>query len=101
MPYWLLQSTVATSILAGFVVFSVLGFTKLCDMKKNYEIFLGYMSCRSGLPIDEAADQGPGLVFVVYPEAIATMPGATGWAIVFFLMLITLGLDSSVRGWPF
>ena len=40
---------------------------------------------------------GPGLVFVVYPEAIATLKGSVFWAIIFFLMLITLGLDSTVR----
>jgi len=39
---------------------------------------------------------GPGLVFVVYPEAIATLPGSVGWSIIFFLMLITLGVDSAV-----
>jgi len=36
-------------------------------------------------------------VFVVYPEAIATLPGSVGWSIIFFLMLITLGIDSAVR----
>ena len=39
---------------------------------------------------------GPGLVFIVYPEAIATMQGSVLWSILFFAMLITLGLDSTV-----
>lgn len=39
---------------------------------------------------------GPGLVFIVYPEAIATMQGSVLWSILFFVMLITLGLDSTV-----
>uniref|UniRef100_A0A914YG95 Transporter n=1 Tax=Panagrolaimus superbus TaxID=310955 RepID=A0A914YG95_9BILA len=56
---------------------------------------LGYMSCKSGKPISEVAQEGPGLVFVVYPEALATMPGASFWSVLFFLMLLTLGLDSS------
>jgi Sodium:neurotransmitter symporter family. len=30
-------------------------------------------------------------VFIVYPEAIATMAGSVFWSIIFFLMLITLG----------
>ncbi|XP_014664884.1 PREDICTED: sodium-dependent dopamine transporter-like [Priapulus caudatus] len=70
----------ATSFLSGFVIFSV----------------LGYMSAKSGVDIKDVATEGPGLVFIVYPEAIATMPGAIFWAMLFFLMLLTLGLDSSV-----
>ena len=36
---------------------------------------------------------GSGLAFVVYPEAIARMPGAPIFALLFFLMLICLGDD--------
>lgn len=48
--------------------------------------------------IEEVGLEGPGLVFIVYPEAIATMTGSVFWAVIFFLMLITLGLDSTFGG---
>ncbi|XP_049762925.1 sodium-dependent dopamine transporter isoform X1 [Schistocerca cancellata] len=71
-----------TSFIAGFVIFSV----------------LGYMAHASGRPIQDVATEGPGLVFIVYPAAIATMPGSIFWALIFFMMLLTLGLDSSFGG---
>lgn len=48
--------------------------------------------------IDRVGLEGPGLVFIVYPEAIAMMSGSVFWSIIFFLMLITLGLDSTFGG---
>lgn len=93
----------ATSFISGFVIFSV----------------LGYMAHTSGQKIEDVATEGPGLVFDVYPgrnlgfvshlfafhnfwinfpAAIATMPGSVFWALIFFMMLLTLGLDSSFGG---
>lgn len=48
--------------------------------------------------IDQVGGDGPGLVFIVYPQAIAMMDGSVFWSIIFFLMLITLGLDSTFGG---
>lgn len=71
-----------TSFLAGFVIFSV----------------LGYMAHVQNVHIKEVGLEGPGLVFIVYPEAISLMSGSTFWSIIFFTMLITLGLDSTFGG---
>lgn len=67
-----------TSVFAGFTIFSILGF----------------VAGRQDKTIDELAAQGPDLVFIALPAALAQLPVPQVWAVLFMFMLIMLGLDT-------
>jgi len=70
-----------TGIFAGFAVFATIGFLSK-ELNEGVEKY--------------ANSSGPGLAFITYPEAISHMPASSFFSILFFLMLLALGLGSQV-----
>ena len=69
-----------TSLLAGFVIFSI----------------LGNLAHELGVPVSAVVDSGPGLAFISYPSALAKFSFLPQlFSVLFFLMLVTLGLGSA------
>ncbi|CAG7786765.1 unnamed protein product, partial [Allacma fusca] len=69
-----------TSLLAGFTIFAI----------------LGNLSHVLNTPIDKLTDGGASLAFVAYPAAISTFQFVPQlFAVLFFLMLFTLGVGSA------
>ena len=71
-----------TSFLAGFTVFSV----------------VGYLAFQHGTGIEALGTQigGPNLVFITYPTAISLLPfAAMFFGLIFFIALLTFGIDSA------
>ncbi|XP_017779770.1 PREDICTED: sodium-dependent neutral amino acid transporter B(0)AT3 isoform X2 [Nicrophorus vespilloides] len=94
-----------TSMFAGIVVFSIIGFKatmtyEKCLEDRNATAFaLGIFDlaklpvCDLQKELDNSAS-GTGLAFIIFTEAINQFPGAQFWSVLFFLMLFTLGIDS-------
>ncbi|XP_068190460.1 sodium- and chloride-dependent GABA transporter 3-like [Antennarius striatus] len=76
--FWICLLNSGTSFVAGFVIFSVLGF----------------MAQSQGLTVDTVVQSGPGLAFIAYPQATALMPLPQFWTVCFFLMLLFLCVDT-------
>ena len=71
-----------TSFLAGFTVFSV----------------VGYLAMSQGVTIPDLGTHiaGPNLTFVTYPTAISLLPFAAGiFGMIFYIALLTFGIDSA------
>ena len=61
-----------TCLTAGVLVFSI----------------LGNMAYIQNSTVEQVAQDGPGLVFLTYPELVLTLPASFIWAILFFAMLL-------------
>ena len=97
----------ATSLYAGFVIFSILGFmayekgVDVADVaqggtsKHDVTLITQSLTFSHSYPIRMFFSYlGPGLAFVVYPEALSRMPAPQLWAVFFFFMMATLGLKT-------
>ena len=67
-----------TSILVGIFAFAT----------------LGNLAWELNTTVKDVISDGPGFIFVVYPQVMAKMPYAQLWAVMFFFMLLCLGLNS-------
>uniref|UniRef100_A0A4W4H8P8 Transporter n=1 Tax=Electrophorus electricus TaxID=8005 RepID=A0A4W4H8P8_ELEEL len=90
-----------TSVLATLVVFAVLGFK--ANFMNNKCVQLTWPSCAGAdvcvslspsLPLSPQAVQGTGLAFIAFTEAMTHFPASPFWSVMFFLMLVNLGLGS-------
>ncbi|XP_058487251.1 sodium- and chloride-dependent neutral and basic amino acid transporter B(0+) [Solea solea] len=71
-----------TSVIAGFAIFSI----------------LGHMAHIYNMPVGEVVKEGFGLAFIAYPDALSKLPVSPLWSVLFFFMLLTVGLDSQFAG---
>ena len=86
-----------TDIVGNALITSVLNC--LYSFITGFAVFgtIGFMAASSGKSFSEVITSGPGLAFVVYPEAINQLPaGKMVFGLLFFLVLIMAGLSSII-----
>jgi len=89
-----------TSLLAGCVIFAVLG-TMAHENGENIEdVVVGglFALCLGMTKLERFSfPLGPGLAFIAYPEGLSKIKVLPQlWSVLFFIMLFTLGIGSSV-----
>ncbi|KAK9701506.1 Sodium:neurotransmitter symporter family [Popillia japonica] len=93
-----------TAIYASAVIFAILGFKAWKNVERCRNATSTEMWNKTSLSVDpcsmaqqlDAAAEGTGLAFIVFTQAIVELPGAPFWAVIFFLMLLSLGLGSQI-----
>ncbi|XP_075247380.1 sodium- and chloride-dependent glycine transporter 2-like [Convolutriloba macropyga] len=80
---WIVSSVnVATSLFAGFTIFSIMGF----------------LAHEMHTDVSKAVRDGMGLAFIAYPDVTLQLPGSFIWSILFFLMMVNIGVDTVFVG---
>ncbi|XP_036330105.1 sodium-dependent neutral amino acid transporter B(0)AT3 isoform X1 [Rhagoletis pomonella] len=67
----------------------------MSKVNETMSINLELEECSLSKQLDNAAE-GTGLAFIVITQAIVELPGAPFWAVLFFTMLLSLGLGSQI-----
>ena len=75
---WIPILTMMCGIIGSFVVFS----------------YMGYISHESNISITDIPLSGHELAFVIYPATLSKMPLSNLWAVLFFAVMVLLGIDS-------
>lgn len=81
----ILRDTIAVSVVNFFTSFLV-GIFAFAT--------LGNLALEQNTNVRDVIGDGPGLIFVVFPQAMAKMPYSQFWAVMFFFMLLCLGLNT-------
>lgn len=73
-----------TSFVGGIAIFATLGGMAFATKVGG-----------EAVAVADIVEPGPGLAFIAFPYALAQLPGAAWWSLVFFFTLVTLGIDSA------
>jgi hypothetical protein len=82
---------IGTSFVAGIAVFATLGAMAFATQQAAFE----QQSAELAVAVENVAESGPSLAFVAFPYALAQLPGSAWFGAVFFVALLTLGIDSA------